>query len=137
MLLDSGSITEVVESTVSAMLAIKPDDAMFVRSWWPHSACDVAAIVISQLLLDRGDCSWRVVTAESEIRRAAHTWLERRNGSGHVEFSIDVTLHQFAWITDKPFCGAGKALPDSTSPESRTTTRQRAFRGSARRTRCI
>ncbi|MCS6562451.1 hypothetical protein [Curtobacterium poinsettiae] len=109
MLLDPGSIAEVAESAVDAMLAISPDDAMFVRSWWPHSACDVSAIVISQLLLDRGDDSWRVVTAESETRRAAHTWLERRNDSGEVEFSIDVTLHQFAWITDKPFYGAGES----------------------------
>lgn len=91
------------------MLAISPDDAMFGRSWWPRSACDVAAIVISQLLLDRGDHSWRVVTGESEVRQAAHTWLERRNDSGQVEFSVDVTLHQFAWITDKPFCGSSES----------------------------
>ncbi|WP_148070843.1 hypothetical protein [Curtobacterium sp. PhB130] len=60
MLLDSASIHEVVESAVNAMLAISPEDAMFVRSWWPHSACDVAATVISQLLLDCGDDSWRL-----------------------------------------------------------------------------
>ncbi|EYT65565.1 hypothetical protein H489_0106840 [Curtobacterium flaccumfaciens UCD-AKU] len=109
MLLDSGSINEVVERAVNAMLAISPNDAMFVRSRWPSPACDVSAIVISQLLLGREDHSWRVVTAESDTRPAAHTWLERRNDSGQVEFSIDVTLHQFAWITDEPFYGAGES----------------------------
>jgi hypothetical protein len=90
-----------------AMLAISADDARFVRSWWPHSACDVSVIVIGQLMLNCGNDSGSVVTSKSKTRRAARTWLQRRDDSSRVEFPVDIALHQFAWIADRPFCGAG------------------------------
>lgn len=101
------AVRDVVEDVVDALWATDPIEHLIVREGWPGASCENVSAAIAVVLEDRGFGRWTYVGASRPGESNSHAWLEWRNTSGFVQFSIDRTLEQFReW--NEPFVGKGR-----------------------------
>lgn len=96
----------VAHEARATMLAIQDEPWRNAKSIFPAVWCEWASIAVSEVLIHRGMGEWTFVSAGLPDSPSSHAWLELRDENEACQFSIDITLDQFAeW--NEPFVGEG------------------------------
>ena len=102
---DLDTVGAVIERILDAMPIAPFEPFRGARSIYPKVWCEWASFAIALILERLGLGSWTIVSNRHRDDAAGHTWLELRDESGGLIWTIDATLAQFPEWT-APFIGA-------------------------------
>jgi len=88
------AVRSTVDDVIPAMWDTSPRGRLLVREGWPAASCENVAVAVAAILEDRGFGQWTFVVSSRPGEDNSHAWLEWRDSTGNVVFSIDPTLHQ-------------------------------------------
>lgn len=121
--LDQYSDEAMLAWTVQDVLDAMPDKGeIWSLSNWPAGACDAAAYIIACLFAEHHFVGWTVVTACGLIeicghkQTMCHTWLVHEADEGVVDYSINITAHQFEYAIG-PWVQTGKSPSAAAFPD--------------------